>query len=64
MQSNENNPFYPGQRIYIEAEFVQEIDFADVGPGYVQGAMLMVAGKTVCVRADALRCHAGKMETA
>jgi hypothetical protein len=54
-------PFDPGQRIYIEAEYIKEIDYVDDdGPGYVEGAMLMVAGKTVCVRADALRTFQSK----
>lgn len=56
-------PFDPGQRIYIEAEYIKEIDYVDDdGPGYVEGAMLMVAGKTVCVRADALRTFQSKDE--
>jgi hypothetical protein len=48
-------PFREGQKVLIEAEYVKEIDYAnDDGPGYVAGVMLIVAGKTVCVRADAL----------
>jgi hypothetical protein len=58
-------PFREGQRILIEAEYVKEIDYAnDDGPGYVSGAMLTVAGKTVCVRADALQTEQPKDATA
>jgi hypothetical protein len=66
MQTNDIKlPFVPGQQIYIEAEYIKEIDYVDDdGPGYVEGAMLMVAGKTVCVRADALRTFQSQGEKA
>jgi hypothetical protein len=52
-----------GQRVSIEAEFVKEIDYVnDDGPGYVPGVMLMVAGKTVCVRADAIQADTPKVD--
>lgn len=55
-QTETTLPFREGQRVYIEAEYIQDVEYSnDDRSGYVPGAMLTVAGKTVCVRADALR---------
>ena len=38
----------------VEAEYVKAVDYLDGEFGSVEGAMLLIAGKSLCIRADAL----------
>jgi len=63
--SNPSAKWHPGDKILIEAEYVMAVDFADDRqPGYVEGAMLLIGGKSVCIPASALPSRVSAEERA